>query len=144
MLMTRRLLRWPLLYLLTLLRLSQMFLLRLPMRLPPFPTLPPQWLTHLHHRHWKPPTFLTSSRRFRMLRLHSLLQWRFPLPDLLMSAPIQMPALRRWHSAMPPMPGGQLLPPSLQNVAAPSGERRLPSWPPENHSGCPALNHRRP
>ncbi|ECS6859875.1 hypothetical protein CCW50_25600, partial [Salmonella enterica subsp. enterica serovar Weltevreden] len=68
MLMTRRLLRWPLMYLLTLLRLSQMFLLRLPMRLPPFPTLPPQWLTHLHHRHWKPPAFLTSSRRFRMLR----------------------------------------------------------------------------
>ncbi|WP_318653802.1 hypothetical protein, partial [Salmonella enterica] len=54
MLMTRRLLRWPLLYLLTLLHLSQMFSLRLPMRLPPFPTLPPQWLTHLHHRHWKP------------------------------------------------------------------------------------------
>ncbi|MBJ5127366.1 hypothetical protein JGF67_23515, partial [Salmonella enterica subsp. enterica serovar Derby] len=51
MLMTRRLLRWPLLYLLTLQRLSQIFLLRLPMRLPPFPTLPPQWLTHLHHRH---------------------------------------------------------------------------------------------
>ncbi|EJA85782.1 hypothetical protein SEEN470_13411, partial [Salmonella enterica subsp. enterica serovar Newport str. CVM 19470] len=29
------------------------------------------------------------------LRLHSLLPWRFPLPDLLMSAPVQMPALRR-------------------------------------------------
>ncbi|EAO6398893.1 hypothetical protein YI37_000857 [Salmonella enterica subsp. enterica] len=72
MLMTRRLLRLPLLYLLTLLRLSQMFLLRLPMRLPPFPTLPPQWLTHLHHRHWKPPAFLTSSQRFRMRR-HALL-----------------------------------------------------------------------
>lgn len=49
MLMTRRLLRWPLLYLLTLLRLSQMLLLRLPMWLPPFPTLLPQWLTHLHY-----------------------------------------------------------------------------------------------
>ncbi|ECH0887588.1 hypothetical protein FPD06_23220, partial [Salmonella enterica] len=72
MLMTRRLLRLPLLYLLTLLRLSQMFLLRLPMRLPPFPTLPPQWLTRQPHRHWRRPAFLTSSQRFRMRR-HALL-----------------------------------------------------------------------
>ncbi|EBG2057634.1 hypothetical protein FIO82_23175 [Salmonella enterica] len=72
MLMTRRLLRWPLLYLLTLPRLSQMFLLRLPMRLPPFPTLPPQWLTRQPHRHWRRPAFLTSSQRFRM-RQHALL-----------------------------------------------------------------------
>ncbi|EDA8421252.1 hypothetical protein CH222_24280, partial [Salmonella enterica subsp. enterica serovar Enteritidis] len=83
MLMTRRLLRWPLLYLLTLLHLSQMFSLRLPMRLPPF------WLCQPTPRWLMPPRLLwspylrCSPQMLRMrlpvwlmllpLRLHSLL-----------------------------------------------------------------------
>ncbi|QUJ00616.1 hypothetical protein KCP73_04770 [Salmonella enterica subsp. enterica] len=68
MLMTRRLLRYAAV-LADVAAFVLIFLLWLPMRLPPFPTLPPQWLTHLHHRHWKPPRcFLIASRRFRMLR----------------------------------------------------------------------------
>ncbi len=129
--------------------LLQMFSLRLPM-LPPLgcsqPT--PRWLM--------PPRLFVVAVPARCsadatdeaacvadvpsaARPHSLLPpWRFPLPDLLMFALVQMPALRCGGIPRCLRCRRQLLPPSPQNAAA--SDRRLPSWPPENHySGFPRL-----
>ncbi|EDR7011778.1 hypothetical protein ZT63_004475 [Salmonella enterica subsp. enterica serovar Java] len=76
MLMTRRLLRWLLLYLLTLLRLSQIFLLRLPMRLLPF------WLCQPTPRWLMPPRLLWSPYlRYSPQMLRMKLPTKIPLEN---------------------------------------------------------------
>ncbi len=63
-----------------------------------------------------------------------------PMPDLLMFAPAQArPAAVAFRDA--PMPGGQLLPPSLKTLAGaapPLGGRRLSRHGPRKSFRCPA------